>query len=777
MSNRQSQSNIHLALDQAAKEREAADHALAQLRAQLKANTSKIASLAAELEATQNQLDNYAYNLPVVERQKLRADKRLSALRQHADKVEKELAAERRMQEYLEELQRDDEECERRLKEYLGEVLGRETEGYSDSDSDSDSNASESWSVLSDSIVSKPQARQVPPPTSPVPDMKSDHGSRNALRLALAVADDTSSQVEPAIQPKATPHPIPSSPLHLTPSTEQNSPLNPDTPSNSGRPDSHPSNPAPPPLVVPSRPKETPSPPPQLAETAYPSSSRSTAPIQQPCQIVLQSGPSPDSLASALPRPRYASPKLPPLPEPEVSDKVNPPQEGTSSQIGGSGQLIPAKPSPTASPKGTRVPTPPIVPASLEQPLTISAAQFGCEAKATPRGRSSSLTSESARTTPDSSREAHITEPTTEPPNHTGHGVVTNEDIPRSNSGTPMGSPPAKMLHPSPSPCDDASASQQEASPTITSQPGSLVTPAESCALPPSPHLESPSVPAGIQPPERTGDEDDSETDTDCSSALGESQEDATPNQGQEEQEDQSISEDDEEFEDDGDDDDNETTSEPELAEDDSDSSTADEEPIDDPDLGSCGGKSEGSPAPSEVEGPSLSPPKTTAKAGPPAPPLKSDAHPSLSPNTPRPSPPREDPVLPAASTPKDVIANKPPSLQAHQSDCEGRPVTSNCAASTPPLDLGAVHMYPPSCAPNASAHPQQRRDTSYYPRKLVTASRNRYGTCPNPNTGEEPVLDRGGDARIQSSPPMGRPHQPVLKSYPPQASASGSRA
>ncbi|KAG8944520.1 hypothetical protein FRC04_001742 [Tulasnella sp. 424] len=744
MSNRQSQSNIQLALDQAAKEREAADHALAQLRAQLKANTSKIASLAAELEATQNQLDNYAYNLPVVERQKLRADKRLTALRQHADKVEKELAAERRMQEYLEELQRDDEECERRLKEYLGEVLSRETEGYSDSDSDSDSNASESWSVLSNSTVSKPPARQVPRPTSPVLDLKSDHGARNALGLALAVAEDTSRQIEPAIQPKTTPHPIPSLPVHLTASTEQNSPLNPDTPSNSGRPDSHPSSPAPPPLDVPSHPKEPLSPPPQLAETACPSSAgRSTSPIQQPCQIVLKSGPSPDSLASALPHPRYASPKLPPLPEPEVSDKANPPQEGTSPQDGGSGQRTPARSSPTASPKGTRVPTPPVAPASLEQPLTFSAAQVECEEKATPRGRSSSLTSESALTTPDSSREAHIIEPTTEPPNQTGHAAVTDERIPGSNSGTPMGSPPAKMLHASPSPCDAASATQREASPAVTSQPGSPVMPAESYALPPSPHLESPSVPAGIQPPESTGDEDDSETDTDCSSALGESQEDASPNQGQEEQEDQSISEDDEEFENDGDDDDDddETASEPELAEDDSDSSTADEEPIDDPDLGSCGGKSEGSPVPSEVEGPSLSPPDTTAKAGPAALPLKSDAHPSLPSNTPRPSPPREDPVVPvvpAASTPKDAMANKPPSQQAHQSDCEGVLLNNNYAASTPPLDLDAVHMYPPSCAPNASAHPQQRRDTSYYPRKLVTASRNRYGTCPNPNTGEE---------------------------------------
>ncbi|KAG9019279.1 AAA+-type ATPase [Tulasnella sp. 427] len=142
--------NLYVAIDQAERTRQEADLALAQLRAQLKANASKIASLAAELEVTQAQLDHYAYSLPLVERQKLRADKHLNVLRERAEKVEKELRAEKRLQEYLQELQKDDEDSERRLKEYLSELLARDT----DEDSDSDSEASEPWKVLPSSTTS-----------------------------------------------------------------------------------------------------------------------------------------------------------------------------------------------------------------------------------------------------------------------------------------------------------------------------------------------------------------------------------------------------------------------------------------------------------------------------------------------------------------------------------------------------------------------------------------------------------------------------------------------
>ena len=142
------QSNIQVALVQADKEREKALHQLQELQNKLSANRERISRLVTELQAAQSEVDLYSRTIPQAERQKFRADQRLRQLKEHADRVSAELAAERLVQDYLEELQRDDELAEKRLKEYVSEVLTKDADGYVDTDSESE------WSVLSNSTTS-----------------------------------------------------------------------------------------------------------------------------------------------------------------------------------------------------------------------------------------------------------------------------------------------------------------------------------------------------------------------------------------------------------------------------------------------------------------------------------------------------------------------------------------------------------------------------------------------------------------------------------------------
>ncbi|KAG8860875.1 hypothetical protein FRB96_003609 [Tulasnella sp. 330] len=140
--------HIEVALSQADREHQEALSTLTALQTQLSLNQTKIRALVAELQATHQQVEHYARTIPQVERVRLRTDQKLRQLREHADRVSKDLAAERRVQGYLEELQADDENGERRLKEYVSEVMRKDAEGYGDSDSESE------WSVLDRSVDS-----------------------------------------------------------------------------------------------------------------------------------------------------------------------------------------------------------------------------------------------------------------------------------------------------------------------------------------------------------------------------------------------------------------------------------------------------------------------------------------------------------------------------------------------------------------------------------------------------------------------------------------------
>ncbi|KAG8901447.1 hypothetical protein FRB99_005305 [Tulasnella sp. 403] len=141
-------SHIEVALVQADKEHQKALTTLSQLQTQLHANRTKIATLAVELEMAQKEVEHYSRTIPHVERIRTRADKKLKELKERAERVAKELAAERLVQDYLEELQKDDEDGEKRLKEYLSEVLHRDVDGFGDSDTESE------WSVLGASVGS-----------------------------------------------------------------------------------------------------------------------------------------------------------------------------------------------------------------------------------------------------------------------------------------------------------------------------------------------------------------------------------------------------------------------------------------------------------------------------------------------------------------------------------------------------------------------------------------------------------------------------------------------
>lgn len=142
--------HISVALNQAEVEHKDALETLTELQTQLLTNQHKISALAAELQETQRRAEHYARSIPQVERVRLRTDQKLRQLREHADRVSKDLAAERRVQLYLEELQKDDEDGEQRLKTYVSEVMRRDAEGYGDSDTESESD----WSVLDRSIDS-----------------------------------------------------------------------------------------------------------------------------------------------------------------------------------------------------------------------------------------------------------------------------------------------------------------------------------------------------------------------------------------------------------------------------------------------------------------------------------------------------------------------------------------------------------------------------------------------------------------------------------------------
>ncbi|KAG8935747.1 hypothetical protein FRC02_006556 [Tulasnella sp. 418] len=129
-------------IEAADQQHQAATSKLDTVESKLDIAKRQIRELSAQLRQRQLEAQKYSQILPSAQKAKIAADRRLKELQEAAQQLAIELESERRLQEYCEELKKDDETDEMRLERYLGELLKRDVEGHGDSDCESE------WSIV-----------------------------------------------------------------------------------------------------------------------------------------------------------------------------------------------------------------------------------------------------------------------------------------------------------------------------------------------------------------------------------------------------------------------------------------------------------------------------------------------------------------------------------------------------------------------------------------------------------------------------------------------------